>query len=184
MQEMRDEAKAEEQPIAQERAHADARLAPVAVLRRRLRELDPLPPAVTLEHTATVRDALEVMQQHPCSCVLVVEQGHLVGVFTERDVVTKVAATTRPIDHVPLRDVMQPDPDALEMDDELVYAFHQMHLGEYRHIPVVDAQRRPAALLSMQTLIGYLIAALPQDLLNLPPSPLHSPERAPTPEGA
>jgi hypothetical protein len=70
------------------------------------------------------------------------------------------------------------------MDDELVYALQQMHLGEYRHIPVVDAQRRPVALLAMQTLLGYLIAALPQDLLNLPPSPLHSPERAPTPEGA
>lgn len=184
MQEMRDEAKAEEQHIAQERAHADARLEPVAVLRWRLRDLDPFPPAVTLEHTATVRDALEIMRQHPCSCVLVVEQGQLVGVFTERDVVTKVAATPLQVDHVRLRDVMQPDPDALGLDDALVYAFQQMHRGDCRHIPVVDAQRRPAALLSMQALVGYLIAALPQDLLNLPPSPAHSPERAPTPEGA
>jgi CBS domain-containing protein len=125
MQEIRDEAQAEEQHIAQERAHADARLEPVAVRRRRLRELDPFPPAVTLEHTATVRDALEVMQRHPCRCVLVVEQGQLVGVFTERDVVTTVAAVPRPLDHMPLRDVMPPDPNALEMDDALVYAFHR-----------------------------------------------------------
>lgn len=42
MQEMRDEAKAEEQKIAQERAQSEARLEPVAVLKRRVREL--LPP--------------------------------------------------------------------------------------------------------------------------------------------
>jgi hypothetical protein len=27
-----------------------------------------------------------------------------------------------------------------------VYAFHQMHRGAYRHVPVVDEQRRPTAL--------------------------------------
>jgi hypothetical protein len=46
MHAMRDEAKAEEQQITQERAHSDARLASVAVLQQRLRELPPLPPAV------------------------------------------------------------------------------------------------------------------------------------------
>jgi hypothetical protein len=59
-----------------------------------------------------------------------------------------------------------------------------MHIGEYRHVPVVDEQQCPTALLSIQTLVGALIASLPQELLNLPPSPAHSAEQAPTPEGA
>ena len=183
MHEMRDEAKAEEQQIMQERAHRDARLASVAVLQQRIRELPPLPPAVALGHQATVRDAIEVMRQKQLSCVLVVEHGQLVGVFTERHVVTKVAAAPLDVDHVPLRDVMQPDPECLHLDDALVYALHQMHRGAYRHVPVVDEQRRPTGLVSMPVIIDALVAAFPQELLNLPPSsPAHT--IAPTREGA
>jgi CBS domain-containing protein len=183
MEAMREETQAEEPQIGQERAQSEARLGALAVLQRRMRELLPtLPAAVALGHQAPVRDALAVMRQKQLSCVLVVERGQLVGVFTERDVVTKVAATPLDVDHVPLRDVMQPDPECLQLDDELIYALQQMLRGAYRHVPVVDEQRRPTALVSLQTIIEELVAAFPQDLLNLPPSPAHA--IAPTPEGA
>src|SRR2546425_1050366 len=182
MQEMRDEAKAEEQQVTQERAHSDARLASVAVLQQRIRELPALPPAVALGHQATVRDAIEVMRQKQLSCVLVVEHGQLVGVFTERDVLTTVAAAPLDVDHVSLRDVMQPDPECLQLDDELIYALHQMLRGAYRHVPVVDEQRRPTAPVSLPAILDELVAAFPHELLNLPPSPAHA--IAPTPEGA
>jgi len=183
MEAMREETQAEEPQIGQERAQSAARLGALAVLQRRIRELLPtLPAAVALGHQAPVRDALAVMRQKQLSCVLVVERGQLVGVFTERDVVTKVAATPLDVDHVPLRDVMQPDPECLQLDDELIYAFHQMLRGAYRHVPVVDEQRRPTALVSLQAIIDALVAAFPHELLNLPPSPAHA--IAPAPEGA
>ena len=165
MEEMREETKAEEQKIVQERVQSESRLASLAVLQRPIRELLPtLPPAVALGHHAPVRDAIELMRQKQLSCVLVVEHGQLVGVLTERDVVTKVAATPLDVDHVPLREVMQPDPECLHLDDALVYAFHQMHRGAYRHVPVVDEQRRPIAPVSMQVILDELVAALPQGL--------------------
>jgi CBS domain-containing protein len=185
MREMQNEVKAEEQQIAHERAHAAARLEPVAVLKRQLRELLPtLPPAVALGHQATVREAIDLMREHQVSCVLVVERGQLVGVLTERDVVTKVAATPLEVDRVPLREVMRPDPDCLRLDDALLDALHQMSLGDSRHIPVLDEQGRPTAMVSMQTIISALLASFPQELLNLPPTPAHSAENALRPEGA
>jgi CBS domain-containing protein len=183
MEEMREETQAEEHQIGHERAQSEARLASLAMLQRRMRELLPtLPPAVALGHQAPVRDALDLMRQKHLSCVLVVEHGQLVGVFTERDVVTKVAAMPLDVDHVPLRDVMAPDPECLQLDDTLVYALYQMHHGASRHVPVVDEQRRPTALVSMQEIIDELVAAFPQELLNLPPSPAHT--IAPAPDGA
>jgi CBS domain-containing protein len=181
MQEMREEDKAEEQKIAQERAYDEVHLESRA-LKRPIRELPTLEPAITLERSATVRDAIEAMQQERMSCVLVVDQGRLVGIFTERDVVTKVAAQEVEIDHVQMQEVMQPDPDSLGMDDELIYALHQMSLGEYRHLPVVDDQRRPIALVSMRAIVGHLIALFPQEGFNFPPSPAH--RIAPAREGA
>ena len=113
--------------------------------------------------------------------MLVVDQGRLVGIFTERDVVTRVVAQEIDVDHVQMQEVMHPHPDSLGMEDELVYALHQMSLGEYRPLPVVDDQRRPIALVSMQDIIGYLLAFFPQEGFNFPPSPAH--RIAPTRDG-
>jgi predicted transcriptional regulator len=185
MRKMRNEDKAEEQKIVQERAHYEAHLEPVAVLKRHIRELLPtLPTTVGLGFHATVRQAIDMMREKQLSCVLVVEQGRLVGVFTERDVVTKVAATPLDVDRVPLRDVMRSDPECLRLDDVLIDALHQMYLGDYRHIPVVDEQGRPVALVSMQVLVKAIVEAFPQEILNLPPTPALSAEQAPTREGA
>jgi CBS domain-containing protein len=185
MEEMRDEEKAEEQKIVQEREHYETRLEPVAVLKRQVRELLPtLPTTVALGHGATMREALELMRDKQISCVLVVEQGQLVGIFTERDVVTIVAGAPLDIDHVPLRDVMRYNPECLGLDDTLMDALHQMSVGEYRHIPVVNEQGQPTALVSMQVIFDTLMAAFPQELLNRPPTPEQSDAIAPTREGA
>ena len=185
MPEMRDEDKAEEPKIAQEREHYETRLEPVAVLKRRVRELLPtLPTTVALGYGATVREALELMRDKQISCVLVVERGQLVGIFTERDVVTTVASAPLDIDHVPLRDVMRPNPECLGLDDTLMDALHQMYVGEYRHVPVVDEHGQPTALVSMQAIVDTLMAAFPQELLNRPPTPAQSDATAPTREGA
>jgi CBS domain-containing protein len=178
---MGEEAIKEEQQIADERLRAAARPATV-ILRQHIRALSTLQPAVTLEPQATVREAIAAMQQAQTSCVLIVDHGQLVGMFTERDVVHTVAAPEHDLDRLLVREVMQPDPDCLGMDDELAYALHHMIRGDYRHIPVVDDQRQPLALLSMPALMAYLGEAFPQEILNLPPSPAHS--IAPTREGA
>jgi CBS domain-containing protein len=184
MQDRREADQAEEQQIAQEQTHAEGHLEArvLRVLHRPIRELPTLQPTITLERSATVRDAIMAMQQAQMSCVLVVDQGQLVGSFTERDVVTRVVAQEIDVDHVQMQEVMHSHPDSLGMEDELVYALHQMSLGEYRPLPVVDDQRRPVALVSMQDIVGYLLACLPHEGFNFPPSPAH--RIAPARDGA
>jgi len=185
MQEMRDEEKAEEQKIEQEREFYETRLEPVAILKRRVREMLPtLPPTVALGHEASMREALDLMRDQQLSCVLVLDQGQLVGIFTERDVVTTVAGAPLDMGLVALRNVMRPKPECLGLDDTLMDALHQMSVGEYRHIPVVDEQGQPTALVSMQAIFDTLMAAFPQELLNRPPTPAQSDESAPSREGA
>ena len=151
-------------------------------LRRPLGALPTLQPAIGIAPSASVRAAIDTMKRERLSCVLVVEQGQLVGVFTERDVLTKVAAQDVDVDRTPVGACMRPNPETLELDDELVYALHRMSVDGYRHIPVVDAQGRPTAFVSMQAIVEYLIVLFPEEILNLPPSPAHS--RPGTREGA
>lgn len=185
MQEMRDEAKAEEQQIMQERDQSEARLEPVSVLKRQVQDLiSTLPPTVTLGRQATVREALKIMRDQELSCVLVEDQGQLAGIFTERDVVTTVASASHDLDRVPLQEVMQPAPDCLGLEDTLLEALHQMAIGEFRHVPVVNEQGQPTALVSMQAIVETLTSAFPQEILNRPPTPEQSDATAPTREGA
>jgi CBS domain-containing protein len=153
-----------------------------ALFRRHLRDLPTLQPALTLEQSATVREALEVMKQAQRGCVLVVDHGQMVGVFTEWDVLTKVAGQAVDVDHTLVRAYMTPDPTCLALDDELVYVLNQMSLGGYRYIPLVDEQGQPTAFVSMEDIVEYLVDRFPQAILNLPPDPAHSRPR--TADGA
>jgi CBS domain-containing protein len=178
---MRDDIIEEELRIAHEQMLEEQRVE-TALLRRHLRDLPILHPVLTCAPSTTIREALEAMQQAERSCMLVVDHGQLVGVFTEHEILTKVVGQPVDVDHTPVRACMAPDPASLTLDDELVYALNQMSLGGSRYIPPVDEQGQPTALVSMETIVEYLVERFPQAILNLPPSPAHSRPR--TPDGA
>jgi CBS domain-containing protein len=178
---MHDDIFEEEQQIADKRALDEARLA-AAGLHRTMGELPTLHPAVTCERNTTVRQAIETMQHERIGCVLVVEQNRLVGILTERDVLTKVAARGIDIDRLQVGELMTPNPECLGMDDEVVYALNQMSVGGYRHVPLIDDQGQPSGVVSMRDIVNYLVDLFPQEVLNLPPSPSH--ERPQAREGA
>jgi CBS domain-containing protein len=171
----------EELQIAEEQAKHDARLE-AAGLRRVLHDLPTLQPAVTCTPQATVRQAIETMQRERIGYVLIVDQDRLVGIFTERDVLTKVAAQDVDLDRTPVSALMTRDPECLETDNELVYALNQMSVGGYRHIPILNNQGDLVGVVSMRAIVNYLADLFPQDVLNLPPSPALGIPR--TPEGA
>jgi len=160
----------EEERIVEERALAEMRLA-MAGLQRPVGELSTLAAAITCERSATVRQAIEAMQRARTGCLLILDQGHLVGIFTERDVLYKVAAQDVDIDHVLVGTLMTPKPESLHVDDELVYALNQMSLGGYRHIPLLDDQGRPTRVVSERGIVDALAALFAQDVFNLPPAP-------------
>lgn len=178
---MSNERLAEEQQIAEERDANELRLEAVGLLRT-IGELTTLHPVITCERTVSVRQAIEIMQHERIGCVLVVDQDRLIGVFTERDVLTRVAARDVDIDRLPVAELMTPDPECLTADNELVYALNQMSVGGYRHVPLIDDAGRPTGVVSMRDIINYLAALFPQYVLNLPPFPEHGIPRSP--EGA
>ena len=73
-----------------------------------------------------VSAAMAIMLEQSLSSVFVDIEPGTIGIVTERDIVTNVVAQESDVDHVHLQEVMHPDPDSLGMEDELVYALHQM----------------------------------------------------------
>jgi CBS domain-containing protein len=86
----------------------------------------------------SVHAAIERMHGEGLDCLLVESAGRLVGIFTERDAVLKVAG--KPAEAFDVREVMTPDPVVLRRDDTLAVAIHKMAVGGFRHIPIMDGE--------------------------------------------
>jgi CBS domain-containing protein len=142
-----------------------------AALQSPLSELPELQPVVTLTSQSTVRDALNEMTSKRVGIILVVEDDKLAGVFSERDVLRKVAGQDIDIDTVPVSDLMTRNPECLRPENPLVYALHQMSMGGYRHIPLLDENGAPVAVVSMRDIVGFIAAQHPDQIMNMPSSP-------------
>jgi len=135
------------------------------MIREPIRVLEPRRP-LSLPPSASVRDAIGMMREHRVGCVLVIEAGVLVGIITERDLLLKLdrADVARPI-----RDFMTPDPEVLAATDPIVYALNKMSVGGFRHVPLVDDERRPVGIISVKDIVDYIVDFFPNDVLTLPP---------------
>jgi CBS domain-containing protein len=127
--------------------------------------------AVCVSPETSVREAINLMKQHGHGCVLVEKDDRLVGIFTERDVLFRVVGGGRDPATLPVADVMTPDPEALTMKDELAYVLNLMAVGGFRHVPIVDEERRPVAVFSVRHIVERLVDFFPNEVLNLPPRP-------------
>ena len=174
---MIDEVILEEEEIAEERfREVDPLVA--RIVGEPIRALSGLRPPISLPPGATAREAIDVMNDEGVGCILVVEGGRLVGVFTERDVLTRVAGRIADLETVRLDSLMTPDPECLTLDDDIAYALNRMAVGGFRHVPLVDADGAPTGVVAMRHVVEHLVDIFPREVLNLPPTPTHGITRA------
>lgn len=163
----------EEEAIADERAAEAAQLG-AAILDRPIRQVATMKPAVCVAPGASVRAAIELMNRSGVGCVLVAEKSRLLGIFTERDVMTRVVAPNIDIDKTGVEMVMSRDPESLSPDDRVSYALNKMSMGGFRRIPLVDEAGGLAGVITMRNVVDYLVDLFPNEVLNLPPEPRQS----------
>jgi len=101
----------------------------------------------------TVGEAARRMKQSKFGAVMVVEDGRLVGIFTERDALFRVVAEGRDAQVIQLANVMTRDPQTIHPNRALVDALHLMHAGGFRHVPVVE-DGRPIGMVSARDALG------------------------------
>jgi CBS domain-containing protein len=110
-----------------------------------------------LDITADADEAVRLMHENGTDCVLIVDGGRLVGIFTDRDAVLKVAG--RELKARPIADLMTRDPVVVRHDDTVAVAINKMAVGGFRHIPIVE-NGRPTGLVSARDVFRHLARTL------------------------
>ena len=114
-----------------------------------------------------VSEAIDLMQKGGFGCVLIVdEQEQLAGIITERDLLVHIAEVRAQPDKIRVDDIMTPSPESLRPNDSMAFALNLMHLGHFRHIPLLvgesdeDEGVYPASVISSKDIANYVAAFL------------------------
>lgn len=113
---------------------------------------------------ASLRDALDIMQLHRDTCVVVVEDERPVGIVTERDVVRVYCVNPEQTD-IPVRDVMTSPVLGILQDETINEAAELMLTAKVRHLVVIDRAGRLTGLLSEHDLTHAMTLGLINDKL-------------------
>lgn len=110
-----------------------------------------------VEPGLSVADAIRRMHGSNSDCLLVCEEGRLIGIFTDRD--ASVKAVDKRLGLFKVRDFMTADPVVLRHEDTVAIAINKMAVGGFRHLPIVDGDR-PTGVLTAADVFRHIVSLL------------------------
>ena len=120
-------------------------------------------PALTSDWS--VREASILMREWRSSAVLIVKDGHLEGILTERDIVFKAIALNLDPSSTPIAVVMTRDVVSIDAERPLGHALHLMFEGGFRHVPVVNCLGVPVGIVTAQDALAIEAVTMVEELV-------------------
>lgn len=110
----------------------------------------------SISSSISVFDALTVMMEKNISALIIIEQDHLKGIFTERDYARKIVLQGKSSKDTQVSEVMTANPLTISLNDDLEYCMTLMTEKHIRHLPVVD-NGKVVAMISIGDLVKAII---------------------------
>ena len=121
-----------------------------------------------VKDSAPIVDVMRVLKANNMGCVLVVDaKQQLCGIFSERDYLTKIFETSTDLASTPISRVMTSDPFTVTPDSPIAFVLNLMAEGGFRHVPVIDTDGLPLAVVSVRDIVQSLVERYTSDLLNV-----------------
>lgn len=123
-------------------------------------ELRPELNATVLPET-TVAEVVQTLIDQHASAVMIVHREGIVGIFTERDFLMKIAHRYHEVADQPIRKFMTPDPECLQVDDSIALGLNRMTVKNYRHIPIIR-DGKPVACARVRDVLQFIADHCPE----------------------
>ena len=92
--------------------------------------------ALTVGPAEPAIEVVRRMKEANAGCVLVIDDGKLAGIFTEHDVLCKLAGAKTSVAERAISELMSANPETLKETDSVAAALNKMSMGRYRHVPI------------------------------------------------
>ena len=122
---------------------------------------------VCIQPSISLSQAIELMKGDEGGCAIVCEEGRVLGVFTERDLLMKIVGEDVDMD-APVSNWMSPVVSTLTLDATIGDAVSLMNEKSFRNIPLVTDGQLVGSI-SVFDVIFYLAESYPKETMNLPP---------------
>jgi CBS domain-containing protein len=129
----------------------------------------PIDDYVVVSPYTPLSQAIEAMKNDEGGCVIISNDGRVAGIFTERDLLTKVLGENVDLES-PISGWMQPAVETLSSEATIGDAVHLMNEKSFRNIPLVKKGELVGSI-SVFDIITYLAECYPKATMNLPPLP-------------
>jgi len=113
-------------------------------------------PFASVSPGITIDQAIAKLVEEQIACLLVEEGGRLVGVFSDRDVLDKVALEFDHFKNHPVSEVMNRNPVYVYDISSAAAALTVMSVCGYRHVPVVNLEEQLVGIVSPQRVTHFL----------------------------
>ncbi|MEM1238142.1 MAG: CBS domain-containing protein [Pseudomonadota bacterium] len=114
------------------------------------------PRVLTMPPATPLREAVaEMCKRRYGSVVVADEDERLVGIVTERDVMSRVVNEGRDADALTLSDIMSTEIRAAKADDDLIDWLRIMSNERFRRLPIVDADGRVVSMMTQGDFVSY-----------------------------
>ncbi|SOD20519.1 CBS domain-containing protein [Pedobacter xixiisoli] len=114
----------------------------------------------------SVLDALKLMTEKNISALLIMEEGQLLGIFTERDYARKIVLQGKASKDTPISEVMTANPITVAATDSIDLCMQVMTDKHIRHLPVVAANQA-VGMVSIGDVVKFIIADQKQTISQL-----------------
>jgi CBS domain-containing protein len=106
----------------------------------------------------TVLEAARLMMEHNFGAVPVTRNGELVGIFSERDIMTRVVADARTPGATKIAEVMTPNPKSVAPNESVEDCLFLMREYGFRHLLVMEGKDVKGVVSLRDILVNYLSA--------------------------
>lgn len=117
----------------------------------------------SVESRQTVAEVSREMARLNIGAILVLEDGRLQGLFSERDLMTRVVIEGRDADTTPVAEVMTTELVTIDEGSGVEIALERMRAHQCRHLPVLRGDE-VVGLLSMRDLMNFELARKTEEL--------------------
>lgn len=104
----------------------------------------------------SIKKIIEIFRKKSKNCVLVYQKKKLVGIISNRDLLRRVAGIHEDFSKLKAQDVMTQNPEAVSLKDPISFVVNKMAMGGFRHIPVLEADGTPLAIVNIHDVMHYL----------------------------